>query len=586
MRVVSARSLCVGFVVVVVACASPASSPKTPVAARAEGYGRVTEDTTDDPSIARAEQEYVDLLVSISPEHATELGIHTHDTDLDDRTLAGFERNLAREEAMLRDVTQRFAHPRASRAARTDLALLTHSLAVDIRKGRDERPLERQPDVYASPMNALFLMMARDYAPAKDRAQNALARLEKIPAMLSVAKSNLKRPPRIWTQVGMERASAAKAFFDEQRAPLSDALPDQKARIDDALRAATNAYVDYRAFLERDVLPRSDGEFAAGRSLFAFLLEQGYFLKDDPDALYQMAEKVFATTTAQMTALAKKIDPAAKDWPEVTARLKDAHPTAPGLLAGYRQEVLRARAFLVAHDVVPLPPDDVLEVIDTPVFQRTTIQAAYDEPPPFDKVTKGFFFVTPVDASLPPAQQTEMLRESDWGDIVDTAVHETYPGHHLQLSFARMHPSIIRKATATAILEEGWALYSEELMAELGYYTDRERMMQLEWTLVRAARVLLDIGLHTRGMKFDEAVAVLTDKVHLERELAVSEVKRYTLSPTQPMSYLIGREMLFRMRARYQEREKDRFTLRRFHSEVLSRGSIPPSLMEEEIFEP
>jgi uncharacterized protein (DUF885 family) len=225
-------------------------------------------------------------------------------------------------------------------------------------------------------------------------------------------------------------------------------------------------------------------------------------------------------------------------------------------------------------------------VVDTPEFERTTITAAYDEPPPFDSVTKGLFFVTPVDRSLPAREQEEMLRENDWGDIVNTSVHEAYPGHHLQLSFARRHPSPIRKASAPAILEEGWALYCEELMAELGYYTDEQRLMQLEWTLVRAARILIDVGLHTRGMTFDEAVLVLTDKVHLEHELAVSEVKRYTMSPTQPLSYLVGREMIFRLRDRYKEREKERFTLKRFHAEILSRGGIAPGLIGQEMFEP
>ena len=115
--------------------------------------------------------------------------------------------------------------------------------------------------------------------------------------------------------------------------------------------------------------------------------------------------------------------------------------------------------------------------------------------------------------------------------------HETYPGHHLQLSFARGNPSLIRKiidakraaVVGSDIFAEGWGLYAEELMGELGYYTDEERLMQLEWTLVRAARVLIDVGLHTRGMTFDDAVKVLTDQVHLEHELAINEVKRLSL---------------------------------------------------------
>lgn len=299
-----------------------------------------------------------------------------------------------------------------------------------------------------------------------------------------------------------------------------------------------------------------------------------------------MGKALMVETKAQMTAVAKRLVPTASGWPEVVAKLKGNHPTAAGLLDAYRHEVARARAFLVKKDVVAFPPGDDLEVVDTPPFLRSTVTAAYDQPPPFDATTKGFFFVTPVDLSLSKVKQEEMLRENDHGDLVDTAVHEAYPGHHLQLSFSRRHPSLVRKSLDHAIFSEGWALYSEELMAELGYYTDEERLLQLEWTLVRAARVVIDVGLHVFDMSFDEAVKILTDDVHLERQLALSEVKRYTLSPTQPLAYLTGRQMIFKLRDRCQKRDGASFSLKQFHSDVLSRATVPPSLMMREMFEP
>jgi uncharacterized protein (DUF885 family) len=216
---------------------------------------------------------------------------------------------------------------------------------------------------------------------------------------------------------------------------------------------------------------------------------------------------------------------------------------------------------------------------------RSTISAAYDQPPPFDaKVTKGFFFVTPVDKTLSKAKQEEMLRENDWADVVDTSVHEAYPGHHLQLSFARLHGSTIRKALDHAIFSEGWALYSEELMSELGYYDDAQRLIQLEWALVRAARIVIDVGLHVGSMTFEDAVKVLTDEVHLEKQLALSEVKRYTESPTQPSAYMLGRERILRLRDRVKKRDGAKFSLKAFHADLLSRGTVSPALLEKEMF--
>jgi uncharacterized protein (DUF885 family) len=277
----------------------------------------------------------------------------------------------------------------------------------------------------------------------------------------------------------------------------------------------------------------------------------------------------------------------------VTQKLKAHHPTAAELLPSYRLEVARARQFLLDKHVVPFPPGDDCQVVETPPFLRSTTTASYEPAPALDPETRGLFFVTPIDPTSTKKQQEEMLRENDHGDEVDTVVHETYPGHHLQLSFARTYPSLIRKVVdakraavvGSDIFAEGWGLYAEELMSELGYYTDEERLMQLEWTLVRAARVLIDVGLHTRGMTFDDAVKVLTDQVHLEHELAVNEVKRYTMSPTQPLSYLVGRERIMAMRERFKQKTGAAFTLEAFHAAVLSHGTIAPGLVEREMFE-
>jgi uncharacterized protein (DUF885 family) len=564
--------------------APPRPAPRAATPPRPSAPPKIDE-YPDDAAIAKAAQDYLDLIVDVAPEEATGLGLHKNDAELDDRTTAGHDAALEREDAMLKSLEQRFKSPRASAAAKTDLAMLIGALRTDVRTKRVQRPLQRQPDFYAGPLNAIFWMTAREYAPPAERARNVVARLEKIPKMLEAARSNLLNPPRVWTEVGIDRASSAKAFLEEQRPFLEKALPDEKPRVDAALKAAEAAYEDYKKVLQKEVLPRSNGRFAAGRELFEFLLRNDYFLDESADELLAMGKKIFAETDAQMNEVAKRIDPKAKGWPEVVKRLKGNHPTVDGLLEAYRHEVKRARDFCVQKDVVELPPGDDLEVIDTPPFMRSTITAAYDMPPPFDTTTsKGFFFVTPIDKSLPKAKQEEMLRENDHGDLVDTAVHEAYPGHHLQLSFARRHPSLVRKALDHAIFSEGWALYSEELMAELGYYTDEERLLQLEWTLVRAARVIIDIGLHVNDMTFEQAVKMLTDDVHLERQLALSEVKRYTLTPTQPLAYLTGRQMIFKLRERYKQRDGGAFTLKKFHTDVLTRATVPPSLLAREIF--
>lgn len=561
----------------------PSAAPSSAVDGGVSSNGTAE---TDALAVASFAAEYLKLLEEISPEGATPLGLHGHDTELDARDKTGFARDVEKERAFLAKIDARFPEgTKLAPHARTDLALLRGILRTDLLRA-SQSPLETSPQMYTSAMGAIFSMTAREYAPGPERAKAVLERLEKIPAQIGHASENLvlAKVPRVWTQVAIERAKSAKEFFEAQLPFLEKNLPTESARVKSAIGAAISAHAKYATFLEKVVLPKSKGDYAAGAPYFTGLLREGYFVTKTPDELEAMGRKVFAETETRMNETAKRIDPKSKGWPAVVAKVKANHPKKDELLASYRFEVKRARDFLEKKDIVPFPAGDDLQVVDTPEFMRSTVTAAYDQPPPFDPVTRGFFFVTPVDPKLSAKKQEEMLRENDHGDIVDTAVHEAYPGHHLQLSFAAKNPSKIRKAYDAAIFSEGWALYSEELMAELGYYTDEERIMQLEWTLVRAARIVLDVGLHTKGMTFEDAVRFLTDKVHLEHELAVSEVKRYTMTPTQPLAYLTGREEIFAIRERYKAREKEKFTLKRFHAELLTRGTLPPGLLERELF--
>jgi uncharacterized protein (DUF885 family) len=573
------------------ACGAPPSTAvATPPASPAPRENRISSAAStpafpDDAAIARAADEYLALLVEIRPEEASALGLHKGDAELEDRSIAGHDKAIAREEALLKSIEGRFPAPDASPAAKTDLAMLIGALRCDVRERRVQRPLQRKPDVYLEPLGAIFQMTARDYAPAPERARNVIERLEKIPAQVQAAKENLLNPPKIWTEVAIDHAASARGFLEGQRKFLASALPDEARAIDAALKGAIAAYEDYRTFLQKSVLPRSNGRFSAGRELFEYLVKNGMFLDASAEDILAIGKRVLKDTSTKMNDVARRIDPKAKSWADVTKSLKAKHPAADDLLDAYRKEVVRARAFLVAKDAVAFPPGDDLEVVDTPPFMRSTITAAYDQPPPFDRdITKGFFFVTPVDKTLSKAKQEEMLRENDWADIVDTSVHEAYPGHHLQLSWARRSPSLARKALHAAIFSEGWALYSEELMAELGYYDDAQRLIQLEWALVRAARIVIDVGLHVGDMTFEAAVKMLTDEIHLEKQLALSEVKRYTESPTQPSSYMLGREMILRRRERVMTRDGARFSLKAFHSDLLARGTVSPALSEREMF--
>lgn len=533
-------------------------------------------------SPAKLADAYLALVEKASPETATQLGHHHADRELDDRSVAAEHRRLDAEKTLLDEL--RAAKP-ATPEERTDLALLVSELDVDLARTRWERPLARRPDLYASPLNAIYLMVARDYAPAKTRAENVLARLRAVPAVVAHAKANLvpRDIPRSFADVGLDQAKSAKEFFTGVEPELLQALPGREAEVKDALAVARGAYDDYAAFLEKSVLPEAKGSFAIGKPAFDHLLHASYHLEEDADQIRAIGERVFQSTKEEILAVARRIDPQAKTHLEVVARVKKKHPAKDALLPTYRKEVSRVRAFLVQKDAVPFPAGEECDVVDTPPFLRSTITAAYDQAPPFDPVTKGLFFLTPIDPKASAEDQEAMLTEHDLADVVNTAVHEVYPGHHLQLSFARVHPSLARKITGTSIFAEGWALYTEELLHELGYYDDEQRLMQLSWTLVRAMRVMLDVDLHTRGLSQDDAVRRLVTEIGLAEPHAKSEVRRYVMMPTQPLSYLVGRERIRALRDAWMKREGAKGTLKRFHEDLLSRGTVAPDLLRREM---
>jgi uncharacterized protein (DUF885 family) len=202
-------------------------------------------------------------------------------------------------------------------------------------------------------------------------------------------------------------------------------------------------------------------------------------------------------------------------------------------------------------------------------------------PGPYEERQHGLYYVTPVSAQLSREERAEALLGHNRYGMLLTNVHEAYPGHHLQLVKANEGSSIVRKLLENTVLIEGWALYCEQLVLDEGMTSDpRVRLFQLKDQLWRACRVVIDVELHTGAMTFDEAVAMLVDIAHLERPNALGEVRRYTQSPTQPMSYLTGKHQIMALREREKARLGAKFDLRGFHDRLLSYGSIPVSLIE------
>lgn len=533
-------------------------------------------------------QAFIDKLVEEAPVFATQLGDHRFDDLLGHFDEATLKRQLADLKSDLVEF-QSMDTGDFSLDAQIDHTIAVQSLKYFIRDAEVVRPEYRDPGQYLSvTMGGVFVLIVKDFAPLPERLQSVLGRLRRTPRVLSEGKANIvpAETPRLWAEMALESAQMGMGLFAGLIPSLAPQAPDIADALNKAAQAAADAVQDYAGWLENDVIPNAQGEYPAGRELFETMLRENHIVDWDADWLLAKGHELYDSTLAEMEALAKEIDPG-KTAKELIEQMKDHHPSAEGLLDAYREEMRNARQFVVDHGLVTIPVNEELKIIETPLFLRNQIPyAGYMSPGLLEELQQGIFVVTPVNPDDPPEKQEEKLRGHPYDDLPVTALHEAYPGHHLQLTVANLNKSLPRLfgGFLSSLFIEGWAFYCEEMMEQQGFINKPvQRLARLQAQLWRAARIIVDVSLHTGKMSYEEALEFMVEKANLEPADATAEVKRYTQTPTQPMSYLMGKYEIMRIVEEYRARFPDH-SLKQMHDTMLICGSLPPRLMRQRLF--
>lgn len=535
-------------------------------------------------------QEYERTLFSHHPTLAAELGLHEYDEELGDFTLEAFEaearewRALMRRWEALSGEVERWPVDQ-----RIDYAWLGAGLRDRLRDIERFALHRRNPLTYLEPaVFSSFALFVRPYAPAAERLRAITRRLEQLPAVFDAARTNLVAPevPPEWVESAAQMAAGGVLLYRQGVAGLAAEVDDAGLlqAAESALRRAEHVLNSFRAFLTDKLRPAAQGTFAIGQSAFNELLRERHFLDVDADELLAIGEQLYAETEAEIEALASKVMPG-RSVSELITALNEEHLAPDEILTAYEAEMARTRRFVFDKHLVGLPVEECLVIEPTPAAMRPlTPYAAYIAAGPFEAEPRGIFLVTPVDPQAPADVQAQQLRGHSRWKVPIVALHEGFPGHHLQLTWSNHNPSRLRKLSYSTLFVEGWAFYCEQLMDDLGYLQHpKARLYRLAGQLWRAMRIILDVCLHTRGMSPARAVELL-QQAGSDRAGATAEVQRYLMTPTQPMSYLIGKLEILKIMAEYQEREGDDFTLRKFHDTLLAAGSIPPALVRWAIF--
>ena len=515
-------------------------------------------------------------LVARRPVAATFLGRHDHDDRLGDISREEAEEDISQTRVYIASL-EAFDPAGLSDSAAFELDIALWQARKDLFTTADLRAWERRPAAVDEIGDGLFALFARDFAPLSDRLEAIAGRLEEAPRVLAQQPDVLRgRRVARWDTLELESARQLPTFFGEIATAAERTWSEGDARqrrLRAAIAGARDALTTYEAWLSSTIDPEGDA-FALGSEAYDELVALRAFDGLTTDAILEIGEAQLAEQQAARVAVAAEIDPDASE-PEVLARVKADHPmTFEDALQEYRVAMFRARDHLVEHDLVTIPDGERLEVIATPEYLRNVMPfAAYFDPPRFDRDPTGVYIVTPSVDGDPAA-----MREHNRASISNTSIHEAFPGHHLQLTAAITHPSLIRAIADAPEFTEGWGMYSEQVMREEGFDDAPPFRLMLHTDAIwRACRIILDVRLHRGEISVSDAIDFLIRHTGFERPNAVAEVERYTSTPTYQLSYLLGKVMILRLRADERRRLGAEFSLKRFHDALIYAGSLPVS---------
>jgi uncharacterized protein (DUF885 family) len=539
--------------------------------------------------------QYFDGYFRFNPTAGTAAGLHQYDAELEDYSAAG----VAAEVAFLHSYEKKLAEidPSALDANdAADLQILVNNIKSQLLALETIRNWEKNPDNYSSGIsNSVFTIMERNYAPADVRLRAVIAREKKMPEVFAAARQNLKNPPKIFTEIALEQIDGLVGFFENDvPSAFTDATdPATKAAFARSNAAVIQALKEYGAWMKSDLLPRSNGSYQLGAEVFRQKLLYDEMVDLPLDHLLDVAYADLHRNQAEFARIAKLVDPT-KTPQEVLAELATMHPVPDKLLDAFHAQFDQLIAFIRARHIVTIPSDVQPTLEETPPFMRATTQASMDPPGPYEThSTKAYFNVTLPEKDWSPQRVAEHMAAFNIGTIVSTSVHEAYPGHYIQFLYIPQVQSKIRKLTGANTNIEGWAHYCEQMMLDEGYATAPAnatpeqlrqarliRLGQLQDALLRNARFVVSIKLHTGQFTFDQAVDFFVKEGYQSHAIGLMETKRGTSDATY-LYYNLGKLQIMKLREDLKKKEGDAFSLEQFHDDFLRQGPVPIKIIRK-----
>lgn len=508
------------------------------------------------------------------PVASSDMGLHDWDGKLTDFSEPAVKARRAYVKQLLAQV-QAMNTANWGRDERVDWLLLRVQLEWPVFFDRVMQYEETNPQVYVDECsNAIFSLLKKEYDAPRTRAVAATARLRQMPALLKQGQQNLQRPVQLYAKLAIDSARAIDPLFNDSLAVIAKGLTtNETVELMQARSEALLAIHMFADWLEQG-LPKMPAWAPMGEENYNYLLKHLYLLPLDANQVEMLGQAELARYRALESLLA---DPKLAD-PD-PARSRNVPPDQAAFLKAYESRQTEMIKFLQEHKLVTLPAYlGQFYIRQLPeAFKPTSPGGFMNAPGVYDKDSSGFYFIPTYN----PKSQNFYIRAAI-EDPRPLLGHEGIPGHFLQASIANHLTDEIRRQHGDGVTAEGWALYTEEMLTRTGLYPDNSAAQGqvLRLSRYRAARIGVDVNLQTGKWTFEQAVKYFQEAGGLDREAAEGEAAGAAATPSQKITYMVGKWQIMRLLGRYRDRQGAQFQLGKFHDDLLKHGSLPLSVIE------
>lgn len=554
--------------------------------------GKAEKAASQSPWDQLVDQYFDDYYFPFHPTSGTHAGLHRYDTQLEDYSRAGAEAEVK----ALRQVhgkIEGFSGDGLTAEQQADRELVLHEIDGRLLELEQIRQWERNPDRYAGGITySAFLIMSRKFAPPEERLRSLIARERLMPKVFEAARANLNNPPKIYTEVALMQLPGIIRFFQQDVTGAFKEVKDRKLL--DEFHASNQAVIDslggYQKWIQGDLLPRSNGDFRIGAENYRKKLLYDEMVYTPLDELLKLGYADLRRNQQWLKETAARIDPS-KAPEQVLADLQKNYPPPDKLLQAVRDIFGDLRGFIERAHIVIIPSPVLPIVEETPPFMRALTFASMDTPGPYEHTAKeAFFNVTVPEKDWTSEHVREFMAQFNYDTLTSVATHEAYPGNYVQFLWVQNALSKVRKLTGSHSNAEGWAHYCEQMMLDEGYgkpasgRSDEKylklRLGQLQDALLRDARYIAGIGMHTGKMTFEQAVDFFVKEGYQSRALAETETKHGTSDPTY-LVYTLGKLEILKLREDYKQKMGAKFNLQLFHDQFLKQGFPPVKIIRK-----